>query len=154
MAIFGGKKEERGLRAGFRDMKWGEPPRPGMDLLEETLEDKFYTIAGDDLEFGGAALNRIIYKYYQKRLAEVQIEVPPASVEPVFRHLSSEWGRPEQPNRFIEEYSWQNDKQGVEGTIATFSKNPNTRAAVLLIQSRYIQTKRTLVPPDAAPAKI
>ena len=154
MAIFGGKKEERGLRAGFRDMKWGEPPRPGMDLLEETLEDKFYTIAGDNLEFGGAALNRIVYKYYQKRLAEVQIEVPPASVEPVFRHLTSEWGRPEQPNRFIEEYSWQNDNPGVEGTIASFSKNPNTRAAVLLIQSRYIQMKRTLVPPDAAPAKV
>ncbi len=152
MAIFGGKKEERGLRAGFRDMKWGEPPRPGMDLLEETLEDRFYTITGDDLEFGGAPLNRIVYKYYQKRLAEVQIEVPPASVDPVFRHLTSEWGKPVQPNRFIEDYSWQNDKQGVEGTNASFNKNPNTRAAILLIQSRYIQTKRTLVPPDA-PAK-
>lgn len=153
MTLFGGKREERGLRAGFRDMKWGEPPRPGMNLLEETVEDKFYTVPGDDLEFGGAPLNRIVYKYYQKRLAGVQIEVPLESVEPVFRHITSEWGKPEQPNRFIEEYSWQNDKQGVEGTSASFSKNPNTRAAVLLIQSRYIVMKRTLVPPGGAPAK-
>jgi len=153
MTLFGGKKEERGLRAGFRDMKWGDPPRPGMVLLEETLEDRFCTITGDDLEFGGAPLTRIIYKYYQKRLAGVQIEIPPASVEPVFRHITSEWGKPEQPNRFIEEYSWQNDKQGVEGTSASFSKNPGTHAAVLMIQSRYILTKRTLAPPGGAPAK-
>ncbi|MFI5180676.1 MAG: hypothetical protein ACHQPI_04735 [Thermoanaerobaculia bacterium] len=152
MALFGGKKDERGLRAGFRDMKWGESPRPGMQILEESGEDRFYTITGDDLEFGGTALNRIIYKYYQNRLSEVQLEIPPASVEPVFRHLSSEWGKPAQPNRFIEDFSWQNDKQGVEGTVALFSKNPNTRAAVLQIQSRYIQTKRALVPPQG-PAK-
>ena len=146
MALFGGKKEDKGLRPGFRDMKWGDPPRPGMDLLEETSEDRFYTVAGDDLEFGGAPLNRIVYKYYQNRLAEVQLEIPPASVEPVFKHLTSDWGKPEKPNRFIEDYSWKNDKQGVEGTVASFSTNPNTRAALLLIQSRYIQAKRTLVP--------
>ncbi len=153
MALFGGKKDERGLRAGFRDMKWGDPPRPGMELLEDSGEDAFYLVAGDDLELGGAPLSRIVYKYYQKRLAEVQIEVPPESVEPVFKHVSSDWGKPSQPNRFIRDYSWQNNRQGVEATSATFSTNPNTRAAVLLIQSRYIQTKRALVPPEA-PAKI
>lgn len=153
MALFGGKKEERGLRAGFRDMKWGEAPRPAMTLLEESGADRFYTLDGDDLEFGGAELSRIIYKYFQNRLCEVQIEVPPASADPVFRHLSAEWGKPDRPNRFIEDYGWKNDKLGVEGTVASFSKNPNTRAAILLIQSRYILAKRTLPVPDAAPPK-
>ncbi len=151
MALFGGKKDDRGLRAGFRDMKWGEAPRPGMQLLEDSGEDRFYTVTGDDLEFGGAPLDRIIYKYYQNRLAEVQIEIPADSVAAVFRHVSSDWGKPVQPNRFIEDYSWQNDKQGVEATTASMSKNPNTRAAVLLIQSRYILTKRTILPPDRSP---
>jgi len=153
MGLFGGpKKDERGLKAGFREMKWGEAPRPGMTLLEESGDDRFYTNEGDDLEFGGAPLNRIIYKYFQNRLCEVQIEIPPASVDAVFRHLTAEWGKPDRPNRFIEDYGWQNDKLGVEGSVASFSRNPNTRAAVLLIQSRYILAKRTLAPSGAAPA--
>jgi hypothetical protein len=154
MALFGGPRTEgRGLKPGFREMKWGEAPRPGMSLLEESGDDRFYTTPGDDLEFGGAPLNRIIYKYWQNRLAEVQLEIPPASVDAVFRHVTAEWGKPDRPNRFIEDYNWQNDKLGVEGTTASFSKNPNTRAAVLLIVSRYILAKRTIVPPPELPAK-
>jgi len=155
MALFGGpKKEERGLKPGFREMKWGEAPRPGMTLLEESGDDRSYTTPGDDLELGGAPLNRIIYKYWQNRLAEVQLEIPPASVDAVFRHVTAEWGKSARPNRFIEDYNWQNDRQGVEGTTASFSKNPNTRAAVLQIVSRYILAKRTLVQPPEIPAKL
>jgi len=153
MALFGGRKDDRGLKAGFREMKWGDAPPPGMILLEETGDDRHCMLEGDDLEFGGAALERIIYKYFQKRLAEVRIEIPAASADPVFRHLAAEWGKPQQPNRFIEDFNWQNGKQGVEGTIASFSRNPNTRAASLLIQSRYILAKRTLANPGGAPAK-
>ncbi len=152
MALFGGpKKEEHGLKPGFREMKWGEAPRPGMKLLDENGPDRFFTIEGDDLSLGGAPVSRIIYKYWQNRLSEVQIEIPPASVEPVFKHLQAEWGKPERPNRFIEDYFWQNDKQGVEATSASLSKNPNTRVGTLLIQSRYIQAKRTLIPSPEPP---
>jgi len=154
MGLFGGpKKDERGLRPGFREMKWGDAPRPGMTLLEETGDDRFFTIPGDDLEIGGAELTRIIYKYFQNRLSEVQVEIPPASADPVFRHLTAEWGKPDRPNRFIEDYGWSNEKQGIEGTAASFSKNPNTRAAVLQIQSRYILAKRTLALSGAIPPK-
>ena len=152
MALFSGpKKDERGLKAGFRDMKWGDPPRPGMTVLEETENDRFCLLPTDELELGGVPLTRIVYKYWQKRLAEVQIEIPPDSVDAVFRHLTAEWGKPQQPNRFIEDFSWQNQKLGVEATGASFSKNPNTRAAMLLIQSRYILAKRTLIPSTGAP---
>ncbi len=152
MALFGGpKKEEHGLKPGFREMKWGEAPRPGMTVLDENGPDRFCTIEGDDLSLGGASVTRIIYKFWQKRLSEVQIEIPLASVEPVFKHLQAEWGKPERPNRFIEDYFWQNDKQGVEATSASISKNPNTRAAILLILSRYIQAKRTLIPSPEPP---
>lgn len=154
MALIGGpRKEERGLRAGFRDMKWGEAPRAGMALLEETGDDRFFTTPGENLDLGGAQLSRIIYKYWQNRLAEIQIEIPADSVDPVFRHISSEWGKPDRPNRFIDDYNWQNDKQGVEGTTASLSRNPATRAAVLLIQSRYILAKKSLNLSAPPPAK-
>jgi len=154
MALVGGpRKEERGLRAGFREMKWGEAPRAGMILLEETGEDRFYTAPGENLDYGGAPLNRIVYKYWQNRLAEVQVEIPPASVDPVLRQITAEWGKPDRPNRFIEDYNWQNDKQGIEGTAASFSKNPATRAALLLIQSRYILAKKSLNLPVPSPEK-
>jgi hypothetical protein len=154
MTLLGGpRREGRGLRAGFREMRWGEAPRPGMALLEETGDDRFFTLPGENLDIAGAPLDRIIYKYWQNRLAEVQIEIPPASVDPVFRQVSSEWGKPDRPNRFIDDYNWQNDKQGIEGTSAFLSRNPNTRAAILLIQSRYILAKRSLNLPLPAPEK-
>ena len=115
MALFGGRKDDRGLKAGFREMKWGEAPRPGMILLEETGDDRHCMLAGDDLEFGGAALERIIYKYFQKRLAEVQIEIPPASADAVFRHLAAEWGKPQQPNRFIEDFNCRTTSRASKG---------------------------------------
>ncbi len=147
MTLFGGTtKDDRGLKPGFREMKWGEAPRPGMTFLEENGPDRFFLIDGDDLSLGGAPVDRIIYKFWKKRLSEVKIEIPPASAEPVFKHLQAEWGKPDRPNRFIEDYFWRNDKQGVDATSAFFSKNPKTRAALLLIQSRYIQSKRSLIP--------
>ncbi len=153
MALIGGpRKEERGLKAGFRDMRWGEAPRAGMALLEEAGDDRFYTAPGENLDLGGAPLDRIIYKYWQNRLAEIQIEIPAGSFDPVFKQVSVDWGKPDRPNRFIDDYNWQNNKQGVEGTAASLSRNPNTRAAVLLIQSRYILAKKSLnltVPPSA-----
>lgn len=152
MALFGGpRKDDHGLKAGFRELKWGEPPKKGMALLEETGDDRFYTVPGDNLDFGGAPLDRIIYKFWQNRLAEVQIEIPPDSFDSVFKHVSAEWGKPDRPNRFIEDFNWQNDKHGIEGTTASLSRNPATRAAVLQIQSRYILAKRTIVSPPLPP---
>ncbi len=152
MGMFGGtRKDERGLKPGFREMRWGEAPRPEMKLLDETGPDRFFMLASDDLTLGGAPVDRIIYKYWQNRLSEVQIEIPPGSVDAIFRHLQADWGKPDRPNRFIEDYFWQNDKQGVEATSASFVKNPNTRAVILLIQSRYMQTKRTLIPSAEPP---
>ena len=54
------------------------------------------------------------------------------------------WGKPSQPNKFIEDYIWQNKAAGPEATTAIFSRNPNTRGATLRILSSYIQTKKTL----------
>jgi len=153
MALFGGPKkdDERGLRPGFRDLKWGDPPKKEMSVLDDTGEDRFCLLPNDDLTVNGAPVDRIIYKFWQGRLAEVLVEIPAATADAVFKALVQEWGKPHRPNAFIEDYFWQNKKQGVEATSAAFSKNPGTKAATLVVTSRYIQAKRMIVPVPAAP---
>ena len=155
MALFGGPKKdvEHGLRPGFRDMRWGDLPKKNMTVLDDTGDDRFCLIDGDDLSFGGATVDRIVYKYWQGRLAEVLVEIPPPAADGLFRSLVADWGKPERPNAFIDDYFWKNRKLGVEETVAAYSKNPGTKAATLTISSGYIQKKRLLVPQTAAPPK-
>ena len=155
MALFGGPKKdvEHGLRPGFRDLRWGDLPRKNMTVLDDTGDDRFCLIDGDDLTFGGATVDRIVYKFWQGRLAEVLVEIPAPAADAVFKSLVADWGKPERPNAFIDDYFWQNRKQGVEATGAAYSKNPGTKAATLTVSSRYIQAKRLLVPQAAAPPK-
>jgi hypothetical protein len=124
-----------------------------MTVLDDTGEDRFCLLPNDDTTMYGTPVDRIIYKYWQGRLAEVLVEIPPVAADAVFKALVQDWGKPDRPNAFIDDYFWQNKKQGVEGTGAAFSKNPGTKAATLTISSRYIQAKRLLVPQPAAPPK-
>lgn len=155
MALFSGPKkdEERGLRPGFRDLKWGDPPKKEMTVLDDTGEDRFCLLPNDDLTVNGAPVDRIVYKFWQGRLAEVLVEIPPVTADAVFKTLVAEWGKPDRPNTFIDDYFWKNKKLGVEETAAAFSKNPGTKAATLTIASGYIQKKRMILPQPAAPTK-
>jgi len=145
MGLFGGKGEASGgLKSGFRDFKWGDAPAPGMEVLDEHAGAKFCWIPADDLTWDGVPLDRIVYEFWENRFAEVLIEVPALSAEKVLKDLNAGWGKPEQPNKFIEDFAWQNKAAGPEATTAVFSRNPSTRAATLRILSSYIQTKKLL----------
>lgn len=145
MGLFGGKGgASGGMKPGFRDLKWGDGPGPRMEVLDEHDEAKFCWIAKDDLTWGGAPLDKIVYEFWGNRFAEVFIEMPAASADRVLKDLNEGWGKPEQPNRFIEDFVWQNKAVGPEATTAIFSRNPNTRAATLRILSGYIQTKKMI----------
>ena len=152
MALFGGKPPE-GLKPGWRDLRWGDPPTPAMSLVHEGGEDATYTADGEEMNLEGATLDRILYVFYQGRFSDLVVEVPPASAERVFKALVGRWGKPTQPNAFIEDFHWENRSHGVEATIATFSKNPNTKAATLAIQSKYIKAKRAIAH-GKAPGKL
>jgi hypothetical protein len=124
-------------------------------VLDEHDEAKFCWIADDDLTWGGAPLSKIVYEFWGNRFAEVFIELPATSADKVLKDLNEGWGKPEQPNRFIEDFVWQNKAVGPEATTAIFSRNPNTRAATLRILSGYIQTKKMIAKakPPAQPAR-
>ena len=145
MGLFGGKGGATGgMKPGFRDFKWGDAPTKGMEVLDEHAESKFCWIPADDLTWCDAPVDRIVYEFWENRLAEVLIEMPPLSAERVLKDLNAGWGKPEQPNKFIEDFAWQNKAAGPEATTAVFSRNPSTRGATLRILSGYIQTKKLL----------
>jgi hypothetical protein len=146
MGLFGGKDGvTSGMKPGFRDFKWGDVPTPRMQVLDEHAESKFCWIPDDELSWDGAPLDRIVYEFWENRLAEVYIEIPAASADKMLKDLHASWGKSTQPNKFIEDFAWQNKASGPEATNAIFSRNPSTRAATLRIQSSYIQTKKLLL---------
>ncbi len=136
-----------GLKAGFRDMKWGDQPLKDMEVLDDRVEEKFCVLKGDDLSWSGAPLDKIVYQYWENRFSDVYIEIPVASADRVFRDLVDGWGKPEQPNKFIQDFLWHNKAIGPEATEALFSRNPNTKAATLQIRSTYIKAKKALARP-------
>jgi hypothetical protein len=145
MGLFGGKGgASGGMKPGFRDFKWGDVPAPGMEVLDERAEAKFCWIPADDLTWGGEPVSKIVYEFWENRLAEVLIEIPALSAEKILKDLNAGWGKPEQPNKFIEDFVWHNKAAGPEATTAFFSRNPSTRGATLRILSSYIQTKKLL----------
>jgi hypothetical protein len=148
MALFGkGGGASGGLKAGFREMKWGEQPLQNMEVLDELGDEKFCRLTTDDLTWNGAPLDKIVYQYWGNRFSDAYIEIPADSADQVLKDLLNGWGKPEQPNKFIEDFAWKNKGIGPEATEALFSRNPNTRSATLVISSSYIKAKKALAKP-------
>jgi len=145
MGLCGGKGDSSGgMKPGFRDFKWGDLPAPRMEVLDDHAESKFCWIPADDLTWCDAPVDKIVYEFWENRFAEVLIEIPAHTAEKILKDLNSGWGKPEQPNKFIEDFVWHNKAVGPEATTAVFSRNPSTRGATLRILSGYIQTKKML----------
>jgi hypothetical protein len=148
VGLFGkGGGASGGMKAGFRDLKWGDQPPPEMDVLDEQGEQKSCQLPKDDLTWSGAPVDRIVYQFWSNRFSDVTIEIPTASADKILKDLNDGWGRPEQPNKFIEDFVWRNKALGPEATEALYTRNPNTRAATLTICSSYIKTKKALAKP-------
>jgi hypothetical protein len=141
MALFG---TGGGLKAGFRELKWGDPPPKGMETLEEFGPEKFCRLEHDDLTWSDVPVDRLVYQFWENRFSDVTIEIPPGSADRILRDLQAGWGKPVQPNKFIEDFAWKNKAAGPEATEALFSRNPNTRGATLVISSSYIKAKKAL----------
>lgn len=146
MGLFGktGGGASGGMKPGFREMKWGDQPRKEMETLDEHGEEKFCRLEHDDLSWSDTPVEKIVYLYWENRFSDVYIEIPPSSADRILRDLQSGWGRPEQPNKFIEDFTWRHKAAGPEATEALFSRNPNTRGATLTISSSYIKAKKML----------
>ena len=79
MALFGKSGGAGGgLKGGFREMKWGEQPHKDMEVLDDRGDEKFCILHKDDLTWNGAALDKIVYQYWENRISHRSFRHPAA----------------------------------------------------------------------------
>jgi hypothetical protein len=96
---------------GFRDLKFGDPPRAEMVLKEESGDSKYYARPTDDLSIGGAHLSQLVYGFYKNRLQVVRMTTKGiVNAQALLEVLRQAYGPPSQPNQFMKRYRWQGSK--------------------------------------------
>jgi hypothetical protein len=151
MALLGKSGASGGLKPGFRDLRWGDPPKPTMEVLDEQGPEKFCYIPNDDKTWGESSVDKIVYQFWNNRFSDVVLEIPTSSADRVLKDLNDGWGKPQQPNQFIEDFVWRNKALGPDATEGLYTRNPSTRAATLTIRSVYVQAKKNLERPKPKP---
>jgi hypothetical protein len=127
---------------GFRDLVWGDAPKPTMTLHHEDGDEALYMRATDKLKLGGVPLTSIAYSFYRSRFQGVSIEMPDTSAGTLHRYLVAEWGEPKQPNPHTPKYYWPDLIKGDQATQAVLEKIPISRKATLIITSKAIRDQK------------
>lgn len=97
---------------GFRDMKWGDSPSIlGKKLILQsknvTSNVSTYSIKDDKLEISTAKLSGIDYLYFDNKFYGVNLKMKGASNFSIVKDaLTSKYGTPNRPNRYMEKYWW------------------------------------------------
>lgn len=113
------ERSYRPVPNGFRDLRFGDRPLPGMTLLSATDSISTYVREADERSVFGGVANLIEYTFTAEGFRSVVIEYPESMREALSSALSEDWGEPsERPdgNRVI----W----RGKHST-ATFSRHEN-----------------------------
>ena len=95
---------------GFRGLSWGDDIllyQEQMQLATEGKEIKIYTRNDDSMKIGGADIKMIGYVFRDDKFESVIITTEGVSNYSSIREaFESQFGRPEKPNRYIDEYWW------------------------------------------------
>jgi hypothetical protein len=127
-----------GIRSGFRDLKWGEPPRPDMTVYHDGADEKLFVRRRDALVYAGAPLKAVLYAYKRNQLQAVMLEMPHASADDVRRALVNQWGRPLRPNPAVVKDFWPEILSGVDAMQAVLEDSPMNHYATLVISSKVV----------------
>jgi hypothetical protein len=115
------------FKNGFRDLKFGDPPAADMVLKEDSGDSKFYVRPQDELGIGGATVNRIAYGFYKERLSSILIETKGlTNSRGLLDVLRQAYGIGEQPNRFMNSYTWRGSR-----AIVSYDENSITHNATV-----------------------
>jgi hypothetical protein len=125
-------------RNGFRDMKFGDPPKSDMILIENDGKQKFYHRKSDDLTVGVGELSEITYGFYKQQLYIVWLKTRglPDS-QALLTTLTSAYGAGQQSNEYLEEYVW-------NGSVVTaiYEQNQINGSASTVISSIGISAQK------------
>lgn len=135
--------------AGFRGLKWGTniAKAPGMVLMEDAGDSKFYRREGDKLAIGAAKLERVAYGFYQERFDFVVIEAEGLlNWIPLKDAVFAMYGKGYQPNEFIESWWWGGFLQqvgvGTKDVTMHLKYNDIVEQATLIITYNPIRAER------------
>jgi hypothetical protein len=136
------------LWPGFRGIRWGDPPAPGMAPIHEEGDSRFLVRGEDDLKVGHVMVSSIVYSFRIGRLEAVVIDLPVQGFEALVRYLTSEFGTPKSsPDRT--KHSWADTGSGPEASQAVIEKRAEARSARLVLSSRAALAARTAKPAGA-----
>ena len=124
----------RGKWAGFRGLKWATniTDTPGMVLVKESGDSKFYRREGDKLAIGEAKLDHIIYGFYKGRFYYLLIQAEGFLNWNTLRDaVFATYGKGIQPNEFIEEWWWGGLSPGVKDVMMKLVYNEIAKKASL-----------------------
>jgi hypothetical protein len=131
---------------GFRDLTFGDPPTPEMDLVTDAGDLKTYVRPSDDLTLGGAQLQTIGYRFYKDCLYSVAIIAKGyANGVAILEVLRQAYGKGEQPNQFLDEFLWRGRRVWV-----LYGRQRVTETTDVLWQSVPLDRERQAAEKDKA----
>ena len=98
--------QEGRLKAGFRDMTWGQSLVQGMTRDHEENSTTVYDRATDKLSIGSAALSTIKYAFFKGRFYGVKITTKPGEADALLAVLRESWGNGTQDNPYLKKWVW------------------------------------------------
>jgi hypothetical protein len=105
---------------GFRGIAWGTPLAAVQSQMRPfgatpAGQDQAYVRIGDNMTIGGAALEKILYKFHNGGFSEAFIVTRkgPGNATAIIAAFRAQFGEGRRPQRSAEDYIW----QGATGTI-------------------------------------
>ncbi|HRY29086.1 MAG TPA: hypothetical protein P5079_03510 [Elusimicrobiota bacterium] len=127
--------------AGFRGIAWGTSLQSisGLTEIKSGSSDvKEYTRNADEMQLGGAKLDRIIYRFWNDQFFEVSLQTTGViNIQELKNVTFQKFGRMTQPNQFLEDYI-----KTMRTTQIFLLCPPVTDAAFLTIRYRPLQKLR------------
>jgi len=137
---FGAKNAQ--FKAGFRDVRWGDPPVQGMAVLKQDGHECLYMRSSDSLRLGDGRLTGINYKFWRGKLHGVVLQIAPGSLRDAMNAVQKVYGKPTQPNPLKQRYYWMSLGEGADTTQAMFDVEPTRQSGTLIIFSKVLVDRR------------
>jgi len=100
--------------AGFRGIAWGTPLSAVQNQLRPlgatpAGQDQAYVRIGDNMTIGGAALEKILYKFHNGGFSEAFIvtQKGPGNAAAMIAAFQAQFGEGRRPHRSADDYIWQ-----------------------------------------------
>jgi hypothetical protein len=149
MSWFGMKRAQ--FKPGFRDIRWGDGPPPGMVVLQKDGEDALYTRPNDSLRVGEGKLTSIHYRFWKGKLHGVEMQVAPGSLKSVVDAITAVYGKPSQPNPMKERYYWMSVGRGEDETQGMIDAEDRMRGKIVLFSKVLVARRESERAPGGPP---